>query len=173
MDGGAFLEASFTSPALSPKIARKSFSSGVGSDSPLGVILPIRISPSFTSVPIRTIPFSSKFLTASSLTFGISAVNSSSPRLVSRTSRSYSSMCIDVKISSRTTFSEITIASSKLYPCQGMNATSRLRPKANSPPSVAYPSLRISPFSTFWPLSTIGLRLIQVSWLVRRNLIKS
>jgi hypothetical protein len=46
--GGAFNEASLTSPALSPKIALRSFSSGVGSDSPLGVILPIKISPSRT-----------------------------------------------------------------------------------------------------------------------------
>ena len=38
----AFNDASFTSPALSPKIARNNFSSGVGSDSPFGVILPIR-----------------------------------------------------------------------------------------------------------------------------------
>ena len=30
MDGGALREASFTSPALSPKMARSSFSSGVG-----------------------------------------------------------------------------------------------------------------------------------------------
>jgi hypothetical protein len=44
-DGPAFSEASLTSPALSPKIARRSFSSGEGSDSPLGVIFPIRISP--------------------------------------------------------------------------------------------------------------------------------
>jgi hypothetical protein len=36
-------EASFTSPALSPNIARSSFSSGDGSDSPLGVIFPMRI----------------------------------------------------------------------------------------------------------------------------------
>ena len=90
-DGGAFIEASFTSPALSPKIALNSFSSGVGSVSPFGVILPIRISPSFTSAPMRIIPFSSRCLTASSLTFGISDVNSSSPRFVSRTSSSNSS----------------------------------------------------------------------------------
>ena len=40
-EGGAFNEASLTSPALSPKIALKSFSSGVGSDSPFGVIFPL------------------------------------------------------------------------------------------------------------------------------------
>ena len=44
-EGPALSEASFTSPALSPNIARSNFSSGDGSDSPLGVILPIRISP--------------------------------------------------------------------------------------------------------------------------------
>jgi hypothetical protein len=51
-DGEAFNEASFTSPALSPKIALRSFSSGVGSDSPFGVIFPIRMSPGLTSAPI-------------------------------------------------------------------------------------------------------------------------
>ena len=113
-DGGAFKEASFTSPALSPKIALRSFSSGVGSDSPFGVIFPIRISPDFTSAPTLIIPFSSKSDVASSLTFGISLVNSSIPSFVSLTSREYSSIWIDVKKSSLTTFSEITIASSKL-----------------------------------------------------------
>ena len=62
-DGEAFKEASFTSPALSPKIALSNFSSGVGSVSPLGVILPIRISPSLISAPILMIPFSSRFFT--------------------------------------------------------------------------------------------------------------
>ena len=111
-DGEAFREASFTSPALSPKIARNSFSSGEGSDSPFGVILPIRMSPGSIRAPTRTIPFSSKSLVASSLTFGISEVNSSIPRLVSRTSRIYSSTCTEVRISSRTTRSFNTIASS-------------------------------------------------------------
>ena len=87
----AFKEASFTSPALSPKIALNNFSSGVGSDSPFGVILPIKISPGFTSAPILIIPFSSKSLVASSETLGISAVNSSIPSLVSLTSNEYSS----------------------------------------------------------------------------------
>ena len=114
IEGGALREASFTSPALSPKIARSSFSSGVGSDSPLGVIFPIRISPSFTSAPMRIKPFSSRFLVASVLTLGMSLVSSSTPRRVSRTSSTNSSMCTEVKMSSFTTFSEITMASSKL-----------------------------------------------------------
>ena len=125
VDGDTFSDASLTSPALSPKIALKSFSSGVGSLSPFGVILPIKISPSFTSAPTRIIPFSSRSLVASSLTFGISAVNSSKPLLVSLTSKLYSSTCTLVKISSFTTFSEITMASSKLYPFQGIKATLR------------------------------------------------
>ena len=91
IEGGTFNEASFTSPALSPKIARSNFSSGVGSVSPFGVILPIRISPSLTRAPTRIIPLSSRSLVASSLTLGISGVNSSSPNLVSRTSNSNSS----------------------------------------------------------------------------------
>ncbi len=113
-DGPAFRDASFTSPALSPKIALRSFSSGDGSDSPLGVIFPIRISPGIIWAPILISPFSSRFLVASSLTFGISDVSSSRPRFVSRTSRRYSSIWTDVNISSSTTLSEITIASSKL-----------------------------------------------------------
>ncbi len=141
-EGEAFSDASFTSPALSPNIALKSFSSGVGSDSPLGVILPIRISPGFTSAPILIIPFSSRSFVASSETFGISLVSSSVPNFVSRTSKEYSSICIDVKISSRTTFSEITIASSKLYPFHGIKATFIFLPSANSPFCVAYPSQR-------------------------------
>ncbi len=136
-EGEAFKEASFTSPALSPKMARKSFSSGEGSLSPFGVILPMRMSPGLTSAPTRIIPFSSKSFVASSLTLGISAVNSSMPNLVSRTSSVYSSMWMEVKMSSRTTRSLITIASSKLYPFQGIKATNKLRPKANSPPCVA------------------------------------
>ena len=91
-DGGAFKDASFTSPALSPNIALKSFSSGVGSDSPLGVIFPIRMSPDLTSAPTLIIPFSSRSEVASSLTLGISLVNSSIPSFVSLTSREYSSM---------------------------------------------------------------------------------
>ena len=91
-DGEAFRDASLTSPALSPKIALNSFSSGVGSDSPFGVILPIKISPGFTSAPILIIPFSSRSLVASSETFGMSLVNSSVPNFVSRTSREYSSI---------------------------------------------------------------------------------
>ena len=91
-EGPALSEASLTSPALSPKIARSSFSSGEGSDSPLGVIFPIRISPGLICAPILIRPFSSRFLVASSLTFGISDVSSSRPRFVSRTSSWYSSI---------------------------------------------------------------------------------
>ena len=112
--GSAFLEASFTSPAFSPNIARKSFSSGDGSVSPLGVTLPIRISSSFTIAPTRINPFSSNWAVASSLTFGISGVNSSWPLFVSLTSSSISLTWIEVKTSSLTSLSLITMASSKL-----------------------------------------------------------
>ena len=44
-------EESFTSEAFSPKIARNNFSSGVNWVSPLGVTLPTKISPPFTSAP--------------------------------------------------------------------------------------------------------------------------
>ena len=111
-DGLALSEASFTSPALSPKMARSSFSSGLGSLSPLGVILPIMMSPGATRAPIRMIPFSSRSFVASSLTLGMSAVSSSMPRFVSRTSRENSSTWTLVRISSRTTRSLSTMASS-------------------------------------------------------------
>ena len=111
-EGEALREASFTSLALSPKIARRRRSSGVGSDSPLGVILPTRMSPGTICAPMRTIPFSAKSFVASSLTLGISLVSSSRPRLVSRTSSCCSSTCTEVKKSSRTIRSLSTIASS-------------------------------------------------------------
>ena len=48
MPGGQVSDASRTSPAFSPKIARSSFSSGVSCVSPFGVTLPTRMSPGFT-----------------------------------------------------------------------------------------------------------------------------
>ncbi len=50
--GGTRNEVSRTSDAFSPKMARRSFSSGVIGLSPLGVILPQRMSPARTSAPI-------------------------------------------------------------------------------------------------------------------------
>ena len=111
-DGLALREESLTSPALSPKMARSSFSSGDGSLSPFGEILPIMMSPGSMRAPIRTIPLSSRSFVASSLTLGMSLVNSSTPRFVSRTSSEYSSTCTDVRTSSRTMRSESTMASS-------------------------------------------------------------
>ena len=88
---------------------------------------------------------------------GISLVISSGPSLVSLASISNSSMCIDVKRSSLTNFSLISMASSKLYPLHGINATSRFLPKASSPFLVAAPSAIISPASTRCPNWTNGL----------------
>ena len=48
MPGGQTSEASRTSPAFSPKMARSSFSSGVSCVSPFGVTLPTRMSPGLT-----------------------------------------------------------------------------------------------------------------------------
>ena len=107
-------EESFTSLAFSPKIAVSSFSSGESSVSPLGVILPTRMSPLLTWAPMRTMPRSSRLVRFSSATLGISRVISSAPRLVSRTWSSSSWMWIDVKTSSLTSFSLRTMASSKL-----------------------------------------------------------
>ena len=138
--GGTRSEVSRTSPAFSPKIARSRRSSGESWVSPFGVILPTRMSSGFTSAPIRTMPDSSRSASASSPTFGMSRVISSRPSLVSRATTSNSSMWIEVNRSSLTIFSEIRIESSKLYPPQGMKATSTLRPSASSPRSVAAPS---------------------------------
>ncbi len=165
-DGPALSEASFTSPALSPNMARSSFSSGEGSDSPFGVIFPIIMSPGLIWAPILIIPFSSRSFVASSETLGISAVSSSRPLLVSLTSSRYSSTCIEVNISCWTTFSDITMASSKLYPFHGIKTTFRFLPRANSPFFVPYPSVRIWPLTTLSPFFTIGTKFIQVFWLV-------
>ena len=80
---GTFREVSLTSRAFSPKIARSSLSSAVSSVSPFGVTFPTRISPARTSAPIRMIPLSSRSLSASSPTPGISLVISSGPSFVS------------------------------------------------------------------------------------------
>ncbi len=112
--GGNLKEVSRTSDDFSPKIARKSFSSGVEGVSPLGVTFPTRISPGFTSAPIYTIPASSKWRSASSPILGISRVISSLPSFVSRARTSNSSIWIEVKISFLTIRSEIMMESSKL-----------------------------------------------------------
>ena len=89
---GTSSESFFTSSPARPKMACKSFSSGVNSVLLLGETLPTRISPDRTYVPIRTTPFSSRLRRAFSLTLGISRVNSSRPSLVSRISISNSSI---------------------------------------------------------------------------------
>ena len=94
---GTLREVSFTSLAFSPKMARNSFSSADNSVSPLGVILPTRISSGPTLAPTRIIPCSSSSRRLSSPTFGISRVISSGPSLVSLASTSYFSICIEVK----------------------------------------------------------------------------
>ena len=114
MPGGTRRDVSFTSDAFSPKIARSSFSSGVSWVSPFGVTLPTRMSPALTSAPMNAMPDSSSFVRAASPTFGMSAVTSSGPSLVSRATQVSSSMWIVVKRSSSTTRSEIRIESSKL-----------------------------------------------------------
>ena len=111
---GTTSDVSFTSAAFSPKIARRSFSSGASSVSDLGVILPTRMSPGFTSAPTRMTPLWSRFFRASSPTLGMSRVISSGPSLVSRAVTSNSCMWIEAKMSSLSTFSEMRMASSKL-----------------------------------------------------------
>ena len=77
-------------------------------------------------------------------------------------------MWIDEYTSSFTSRSESTMASSKLWPYHGMNATVTLAPSASWPISVAAPSASTSPFFTTWPCFTSGRWLIAVSWLVRQ-----
>ncbi len=92
MPDGTRREVSFTSEAFSPKIALRSFSSGVSWVSPFGVTLPTRMSPGFTSAPTYTTPDSSSLFSRDSETFGISAVISSWPSLVSRATQLSSSI---------------------------------------------------------------------------------
>ncbi len=131
--GFALREVSFTSPALSPNIALRSLSSGESWVSPFGEILPTSISPGFTSAPILIIPLSSRSLSVSSPTLGMSLVISSRPSFVSRDIHSNSSIWIDVNLSSLTILSLIRIASSKLYPPHGIKATTTFCPRESSP----------------------------------------
>ena len=170
--GGTVSDASRTSSAFSPKMARSRRSSGVSTVSPLGVTFPTRMSPGLTSAPMRTMPLSSRSFSASSPTLGMSRVISSLPSLVSRASISNSSMWIEVYRSSFTSRSLIRMASSKLYPPQGMNATRTFWPSANSPCWVAGPSAITWPRTTRSPLTTMGFWLMQVFWLLRRNFIR-
>ena len=87
---------SLTSLAFSPKITRRSFSSGVSWVSPFGVTLPTSTSPDFTSAPMNTMPESSRRLNWFSDRFEMSRVMSSGPSLVSRATTSSSSMWIEV-----------------------------------------------------------------------------
>ena len=167
--GGTTSDVSRTSAAFSAKMARSNFSSGESSVSPFGVTLPTRMSPGCTSAPTRTMPSGPRFLSACSPTFGMSRVISSVPSFVSRAPQSKVMMWSDVSVSSRTRRSFTRMASSKLYPRQLMNATSRFLPSASSPWSVAGPSARQSPFWTFCPCLTIGFWLKQVPALQRRN----
>ncbi len=141
--GGTFNDESLTSFAFSPKIAVSNFSSGESSVSPFGVIFPTRMSPALTCAPMRTMPRSSRSTSDSSATLGISRVISSRPRLVSRTWSSSSWIWIDEYTSSFTRRSDRTIASSKLCPYHGMNATTTFAPSASSPRSVPAPSATI------------------------------
>ena len=149
--GGAFSEASRTSPALSPKMARSSLSSGVSSVSPLGVTLPTRMSPGLDRAPMRMMPSSSRFLSASSPTFGMSRVISSFPRLVSRTCSSNSSMWIEVKMSSLDQSLADDDGVLEVVAAPGHEGDEHVRPSASSPSVGAGPSAMTWPFLTFSP----------------------
>ena len=97
---GTLKEVSLISEAFSPNIALRSFSSGDNCDSPFGVTLPTKISPASTFAPTYTMPFSSNFESADSLTPGISEVISSMPSFVSRVIHVNSCICMLVSLSS-------------------------------------------------------------------------
>ena len=149
-------ELSLISLALSPKMALNNLSSGVRSVSPLGEILPTKISCGPTSAPILIIPSESRSFNLSSLTLGMSEVVSSGPSLVSLISQKKSSIWIEAKTTSLTNFSEMMIASSKLLPRQGKKETRMFLPKASQPSSIAAPSVKISPDLIFCPFLTIS-----------------
>ena len=109
--GGAVKEASLTSAAFSPKIARRSRSSGASSVSDLGVILPTRISPGFTSAPMRIIP--------------------SSPRLTKRFFRDIRNIACDLF------FSELSIARCQLKLFDIDRSVSSLRARSFSEMMIA------------------------------------
>ena len=117
------IEVSFTSFAFSPKMACRRRSSGVSWVSPFGVTLPTRMSPGRTSAPMRMTPSSSRLRSLNSETFGMSWVVTSAPSFVSRTTQTNSSMWIEVNFASLARRSEMTMASSKLAPNHGRNAT--------------------------------------------------
>ena len=118
---------------------------------------------------MRTTPSLPRLRSMSSPTFGMSRVISSGPSLVSRAPHSKSLMWMEVKVSFFTQRSLMRMASSKLKPRHGMKATSRFLPNASSPSSVAGPSARAWPFTTFWPKRTMGFWFTQVPALERRN----
>ena len=96
MPDGTRRDVSFTSLAFSPKITRRSFSSGVSWVSPFGVTLPTSTSPALTSAPMKTMPESSRRPSWFSERLEMSRVISSGPSLVSRETTESSSMWIDV-----------------------------------------------------------------------------
>ena len=167
---GTSSESFFTSSPARPKIACSSFSSGVSSVLLLGLTLPTRMSPGPTRAPTRMMPLSSRLRSMRSETLGMSRVNSSRPSLVSRTSTSNESMCTLVNASSLTRRSEMTMASSKLYPSKVLKAISALCPMASSPCIVDAPSAMTWPLATFWPGLTMGFWFWQVRSLRPTNL---
>src|SRR5256885_701867 len=65
---GTSSESFLTSSPARPKMACKSFSSGVSSERDFGDTLPTRMSPGTTKVPTRTTPCSSRLFSALGLT---------------------------------------------------------------------------------------------------------
>ena len=140
---------------------------GVSSVSPLGVILPTRMSPGATSAPMRMMPSSSRSFSASSPTLGMSRVISSGPSLVSRASISCFSMWIEVNLSSldQPLADQDGVFVVAAFPAhEGHQHVLAQRQLAVS---VELESASTSPFSTRSPLWTTGRWSMQVLWLER------
>jgi hypothetical protein len=112
-DGNLKLE-SLTSFDLSPNIALNNLSSGDNSCSHFGVIFHTNILHHSTNAQVLIIQSTSKSFNLELDTFGISSVVCSGQSFVSLTSKEYSFICIDVKLSFSTNFEDIIMASSKL-----------------------------------------------------------
>ena len=146
MPGDTLRDESFTSFAFSPKMAVSSFSSGDSSVSPFGVILPTRMSPGFTCAPMRTMPRSSRSTSVSSddvrdfaRDFFLAALG------VADVQFEFLDVDRRVHVVLHQALAESTMASSKLWPYHGMNATVTFAPSASCPISVAAPSASTSP----------------------------
>jgi hypothetical protein len=142
-----------------------SFSSGEGSDSPFRSNLTNKNISWLISAPIRIMTVFIQILVASSLTFGISELILQSTFCITNFQRIFINMNRGKHIF-RTTFSEITIASSKLYPFPGHKCHHQVSTKGQFAIFCCIAFTKHLTFFNFITLFTIGFRLIHVPWFV-------